>query len=78
MVQSLCVFPESWSPCVTASGYHCLVSRKLRLVDSKELEVNNEGDVVVEENSGEVKEEWKSDNRKQTKVQDNIRKKMSA
>ena len=32
---------------MTASGYHCLVSRKLRLVDSKELEVNNEVDVVV-------------------------------
>ena len=47
------------------------------VVDSRELEVNNEGDVVVEEKSGEVKEEWKIDIRKQTKVQDEIRKKMS-
>ena len=47
------------------------------VVDSRELEVNNDGDVVVEEKSGEVKEEWKIDIRKQTKVQDEIRKKMS-
>ena len=47
------------------------------VVDSKELEVNNEGEVVVEENSGEEKEEWKIDNRKQTKVQDELRKKIS-
>ena len=47
------------------------------VVDSRELEVNNDGDVVVEEKSGEVKEEWKIDIRKQTKVQDVIKKKMS-